>query len=81
MIKLYEKNWIKIKTPNLIQQHSNKSNQISYFSCPCQQKLKTQKSSKTRNPELALQMPLDPTPATSTPSVHNHCITISQCYV
>ena len=69
MIKLYEKNWIKIKTPNLTQQHSNKSNQISYFSCPKTRnpkKLKTQKSSKTRNPELALQTALEPTTATST---------------
>ena len=81
MIKSYEKNWIKIKTPNLTQQLSNKSNQVSYSSCPCQQKLKTQKSSKTRNPEPALQTPLDPTTATSTPTVHNHRITISQCYM
>ena len=48
MIKPYEKNWIKIKTPNLTQQRPNKSNQISYFSCPNPrnpEKLKTHKSS------------------------------------
>ena len=47
MIKPYEKNWIKIKTPNLTQQRSNKSNQISYSSCP-----------KTRNPEKLKQQEL-----------------------
>ena len=30
----------KIRTPNLTQQHSNKSNQISYSARPCQQKIK-----------------------------------------
>ena len=46
MIKPYEKNWIKIKTPNLTQQHSNTSNQISYSSCLCQQNWKHRKVQK-----------------------------------
>ena len=46
-IMSYEKNWIKIKTPNLTQQCSNKSNQIPCSSCP-----------KTRNPEKFKQQKL-----------------------
>ena len=46
MIKPYEKNWIKIKTPNLTQQRSNKSNQISCSSCPKTRNLEKFKQQK-----------------------------------
>ena len=84
MIKLYKKNWIKIKTPNLTQQCSNKSNQNLMFLMSKnwkpikvenpenfkQQKLKLLLPTKIENPEKFKNK--KPETATSTPTIHNH---------